>query len=104
MSESTPLPFQRLEEAIPADLLRAEVRTWARRIGVEPKEIHLRRMRKKWGSASSNGRLTLNTDLLREPTPFRTEVVVHELLHMKIPNHGKVFRALLRAYLADVST
>jgi len=26
-------------------------------------------------------------------------VILHELLHLKIPNHGKLFRSLLRAYL-----
>jgi predicted metal-dependent hydrolase len=26
-------------------------------------------------------------------------VIVHELLHLKVPNHGKLFTALLRAYL-----
>jgi predicted metal-dependent hydrolase len=37
---------------------------------------------------------------LRKPASFRAEVIVHELLHVKVPNHGKVFRALLRAHLA----
>jgi hypothetical protein len=58
-------------------------------------------MRSKWASCSSNGRLSFNTDLLREPASFRAEVIVHELLHLKIPNHGRVFKALLRAHLAD---
>ena len=31
---------------------------------------------------------------------FRAEVIVHELLHLKIPRHGRLFQALLRAYLA----
>lgn len=97
-SESPPL-----EETVPADLFRAEVRAWAGRIGVEPREVHLRPMRRKWASCSSKGRLTFNTDLLREPAPFRAEVIVHELLHLKIPNHGKVFKALQRAHLADHS-
>jgi predicted metal-dependent hydrolase len=57
-------------------------------------------MRRKWASCSSKGRLTFNTDLLREPATFRREVIVHELLHLKLPNHGKVFKSLLRAYLA----
>ncbi len=100
MNEATS-SFQRLEEAIPAELLQAEVEAWARRIGAEPKEVHLRQMDKKWASCSSNGRLTFNTTLLRESAPFRAEVIIHELLHLKILNHGKVFRALLQAYLAD---
>jgi len=90
-----------LEETVPADLFKAEVRAWARRIGVEPREVHLRPMRRKWASCSSNGRLTFNTDLLGEPASFRREFIVHELLHLKMPNHGKVFKALLKAHLAE---
>ena len=101
MNEAASTSLEPLEEIVPADLFKAEVRAWANRIGVEPKEIHLRPMRRKWASCSSNGRLTFNTDLLRESASFRAEVIVHELLHLKIPNHGKVFRALLRAYLAE---
>jgi len=90
-----------LEEAVPVELFKAEVRAWARRIGVEPNEIHIRPMRRKWASCSSSGRLTFDVDLLRQPARFRAEVVVHELLHLKVPNHGKLFHALLRAYLAE---
>ncbi|NWF52499.1 MAG: M48 family metallopeptidase, partial [Nitrospirae bacterium] len=28
-------------------------------------------------------------------------VVLHELLHMKVPNHGKLFKSLMFAYLPD---
>jgi predicted metal-dependent hydrolase len=38
---------------------------------------------------------------MKEPASVRAEVIVHELLHLKVPNHGKIFKALLRAYLAD---
>lgn len=89
-----------LEEAVPVELFKAEVLAWARRIGVEPKEIHIRPMKHKWASCSSKGRLTFNQELLRQPAAFRAEAIVHELLHLKVPNHGKLFRALLKAYLA----
>jgi len=52
-------------------------------------------------SSSSTGRLTFNYDLLRESSDFRIEAIIHELLHLKVPNHGKVFRALLKAHLAE---
>ncbi len=91
--------WQPLEEAVPADLFRAEVCTWAQRIGVEPREIRLRPMKRKWASCSSRGRLTFDTNLLRQPAHVRTEVIVHELLHLKIPNHGPLFRALFKALL-----
>lgn len=90
-----------LEETIPTDLFKSEVRAWARRIGVEPKEVHVRPMNRKWASCSTQGRLTFNTELLDQTSSFRREVIVHELLHLKIPNHGRVFKALLKAYLAQ---
>jgi len=93
--------FQSLEETVPLEVFKAEVNAWAKRIEVDPKEIHVRPMKRKWASCSSNGRLTFNTELLKEPASFRREVIVHELLHLKVPNHGKVFRSLLRAYLAN---
>lgn len=89
-----------LEAHIPADLLKAEARAWAARIGVDLKEIQVRPMKRKWASCSSKGRLTFNQDLLRQPAPFRAEVIVHELVHLKVPNHGRLFRSLVRAYLA----
>ncbi|WP_240695375.1 M48 metallopeptidase family protein [Thermus caldilimi] len=72
---------------------------WARRLGVTPREIHIRPMKRKWASCSSRGRLTFSTDLLHQPAEFRREVIVHELLHLKLPNHGRLFKALLKAYL-----
>lgn len=90
-----------LEESIPVDIFKAEVWAWARRLGVEGRirEVRLRPMKRKWASCSSRGRLTFDVELLRQPASFRREVIVHELLHLKLPNHGKLFRALLKAYL-----
>jgi len=90
-----------LEESVPAAVFKAEVETWARRIGVEPKDIRLRPMKRKWASCSSSGRLTFDIGLLRQPAHFRAEAIVHELLHLKVANHGRLFRSLLRSHLAD---
>ena len=89
-----------LEQTVGPELFRAGVLAWAKRVGVRPREIRLRDMKSKWASCSSRGRLTFDLGLLRQPARFRTEAVVHELLHMKLPNHGKLFKSLLRVYLA----
>jgi predicted metal-dependent hydrolase len=83
------------------DDLRWLARHWATRIGVKTTQIHLRTMRSKWASMSTAGRLTLNTDLLTIPRSLAEYVVVHELVHLLVPNHGKVFKSLLAAYLPD---
>lgn len=92
-----------LEAVVSKDIFKAEVRAWAVRIKVEPKELHVRPMSHKWGSCSTAGRVTFDSDLMTQPADFRKEVIVHELLHLKVPNHGKLFRSLLRSYLGKSS-
>lgn len=89
----------KMEEVVPISIFHSEVHVWAKKIGVAPKEIRLRPMKRKWASCSSRGRLTFDTALLHKPAAFRREVIVHELLHLKVPNHGKVFKTLLKAHL-----
>lgn len=89
-----------LEQRVATDTFKAEVQCWAAQIGVAPKELHVRPMKRKWASASSSGRLTFDTGLLAEPATTRREVIVHELVHLKVGNHGPLFRSLVRAHLA----
>jgi predicted metal-dependent hydrolase len=36
---------------------------------------------------------------VHEPKTFQDYVIVHELLHLQVPNHGKLFKSLMNAYL-----
>jgi len=101
MNEQSAAAWQPLEDMVPAELFRAEVRAWARRLQVEPKSVRLRQLKHKWANCSSGGHLTFSLDLLRQPASVRAEAIIHELLHLQVPNHGPLFRALLRAYLAE---
>jgi hypothetical protein len=76
---------------------RARVQAWAETIGVHPAEVHLRAMRRKWASCSTRGRLTFDTGLLTRERGFGDFVIVHELLHLRVPNHGRLFKSLLSA-------
>jgi predicted metal-dependent hydrolase len=90
---------------ISKEVFKAEVAAWASIMKVEPKEIHVRPMARKWGSCSTTGRVSFDLGLLAEPYRLRKEIIVHELLHLKVPNHGKLFKALLKAYMAkDIAT
>lgn len=93
--------WEPLEVAVPRDLFNAEVTAWATRIGVLPKVVHVRSMTRKWGSCSTNGRVTFDAELLRQHADFRRRVIVEELLHLRVPNHGKLFKRLLKAYLSN---
>jgi len=90
-----------LEDTVPMEVLRNEVAAWAKRIGVTPNSVRIRPMKRKWASCSSRGNLTFNVELMAQPAGLRAEAIVHELLHLKVPNHGKLFNALLKSYLAQ---
>ena len=85
---------------IPVPDFKREVLNWAEDIGVEPKEIHVREMKRKWASCSSRGRLTFSYALLNKPAKERAKAIVHELLHLRYPNHNKMFNSLLAAHLS----
>lgn len=84
-----------------AEEFRWAVRGWATRIGVRVSQAHIRPMTTKWASMSPSGRLTLNTELLDLPRELGEFVIVHELVHLLVPNHGTVFKSFLSAYLPD---
>ncbi len=81
--------------------LRWAVRHWAARMSVPVAVIQVRTMRTKWASISRAGRLTINRELLDLPRDLGEYVIVHELAHLLAPNHGKLFKSFLFAYLPD---
>lgn len=84
-----------------AQALKDAVQEWSKHIQVQVKQIQLRPMRRKWASISTTGRLTLNTELLDLPKELGEFVIVHELVHLLVPNHGKVFKCFMSVYLPD---
>jgi len=83
---------------------KAEITRWAALMKVKPVQICIQRMTKKWASCSSKGRVCFSTDLIQEPKTFQEFVIVHELLHLQVPNHGKLFKSLMNAYLPGWET
>jgi predicted metal-dependent hydrolase len=80
---------------------RTSVYEWAGRIGVAIRSLYLRPMINKWASCSSAGNLNFNDELLQLEKELGEYVIVHELLHFAIPNHGKLWKSLMRAHLGE---
>lgn len=85
----------------PEQNLRRRVMTWAVRLKVCPRLVRIQTMRRKWGSCSSAGTVTLARDLVEQTLRFQDFVIVHELLHLRYGVHGRVFKALMSAYVPD---
>jgi hypothetical protein len=58
-------------------------------------------MKNKWASCSTNGNLTFDSALLDMRKEIGDYVIVHELLHFRVPNHGCLWKSLMRAHLGN---
>lgn len=83
----------------PAQELKRRAMAWAVRLRVNPKVIRVQEMRRKWGSCSSAGTVTLASDLVEQEERFQDYVIVHELLHLRFSTHGRMFKALMGAHV-----
>ena len=80
---------------------KRRVREWAVKLEVDIVWLGVRPMHNKWASCSTNGHLNFNAELLALDQDLWDYVIVHELLHFFVPNHGKLWKVLMRAHLGD---
>lgn len=80
-------------------LLKRHVSTWSIRLKLNPKIVRVQHMTHKWGSCSTKGILTLAIDLNEQDQRFQDFVIVHELLHLRVQNHSRLFKALMTNYV-----
>lgn len=85
----------------PMQELRRRALGWAVKLRVNPRMIRVQDMRRKWGSCSSAGTVTLASDLVEQDLRFQDFVIAHELLHLRLPTHGRLFRAVLNAHIRN---
>jgi len=71
------------------------------KLGVTEPHLRLRRMKRRWGSCSSKGIVTLNTELVKAPIHCVDYVIVHEMSHLIYLHHDKKFYRLLARIMPD---
>ncbi|AWB26536.1 M48 family metallopeptidase [Halococcoides cellulosivorans] len=74
---------------------------FAEQIGVTHEQIEVRNQRTKWGSCSTTGTLGLNWRLMMAPPEIVDYIVIHELAHLREPNHTDAFWSLVGEHDPD---
>lgn len=69
--------------------------------GFRPAGLRIRSLKSRWGSCSSKGIITLNTDLVKLEERFIDYVICHELCHLVHHNHSSRFYSLLAEVYPD---
>ncbi|AQX19077.1 MULTISPECIES: M48 family metallopeptidase [unclassified Bartonella] len=67
---------------------------YARKVGRKVKSISYKDTRSRWGSCSTDGRLSFSWRLIMAPKEVVEYVVAHEVAHLVEMNHGKRFWSL----------
>jgi len=66
-----------------------------------PTGLVIRSMKRRWGSCSNRGVITLSTELIKLSDLHIEYVIVHELCHLKHHNHGAMYYTLLSELFPD---
>ena len=74
---------------------------YAPKLGVPLPAIYLSNARRRWGSCHPDGRIRLNWRLIQMPPDLIDYVVVHELAHLREPNHSQSFWRWVAGVLPD---
>ena len=80
---------------------KQRVREWADKLDVKIVWLGVRPMSNKWASCSTAGHLNFSDELPRLKSELWDYVIVHELLHFFVPNHGKLWKSLMRCHLGE---
>jgi len=70
-------------------------------LGLPEHSLRFYRMKRRWGSCSSRGVITLNTRLVERDPASIDYVIIHELCHLRVPAHNRAFYELLECVLPD---
>jgi hypothetical protein len=86
----------RATRALPPRLM-----TLAARFDLSVMRVSVRNQRARWGSCATGGRISLNWRLIQTPDAVRDYVLIHELMHLRQPNHSARFWALVARACPD---
>ena len=78
-------------------VLPERLRELAERYSFTVNSVRIKHNSSNWGSCSRKGNINLNLNLVRLPDDLRDYVILHELCHLRHPDHGPGFHALLES-------
>ena len=75
---------------------------WEAITGLKCSSWQVRNMKTRWGSCNTKTKkININLQLVHKPEKCLEYVILHELAHIKVPNHSKQFYDIIEAYMPD---
>ena len=89
------------DEKLAKDYMQSRIELFAKKMGLIYSELKFRRMKRRWGSCSSQKKITLNLYLYNTGKELTDYVIVHELAHLVHMNHSKQFHDVVCFYMPE---
>jgi predicted metal-dependent hydrolase len=81
--------------------LTERARVWSKKLGMTPTRVLTRDQRQRWGSCAPDGTIRFNWRVVMAEPSLIDYVVLHELLHLKVRNHGREFWEKMAVFMPD---
>ncbi|MFQ5736939.1 MAG: M48 family metallopeptidase [Thermodesulfobacteriota bacterium] len=82
-------------------MLAARLGELSKRHGLAYNRLFIRSQKTQWGSCSARKNISLNMRLVELPDELIDYVIIHELVHTRVMNHGKAFWTALERHVPD---
>ena len=79
-------------------VLKCRLDKWSDQMQLHPQKVIFKKQKSQWGSCSTTGSLSLNWKLIVAPLAVIDYVIIHELSHLKYPNHSVAFWTFVNTY------
>jgi len=93
--------FNNIDRRMARQVLVQRLDMLAARYGFSYNRVFVRNQKTRWGSCSAENNISLNAKLVRLPEFLMDYIIIHELVHTKVKNHGSAFYAALNRIVGD---
>ncbi len=89
--EYSAIPRVQIDRKAASEILKSRLEAIAQKHGYTYNRVTIRNQKTRWGSCSEKNNISLNMKLTLLPDTLRDYIILHELVHTKVKNHGKGF-------------
>lgn len=82
-------------------ILEVYLEKYTKLMELYPKKIKIKPLKSAWGICYSSGTITFNLNLIKVPLNIIEYLVIHELGHLKHPNHSKEYWEYIGVYIEN---
>ncbi len=81
--------------------IKERIKIYEKKLDVTPEKIRIRKFNKRWASCTKGKKLNFNWKIIMAPMRILDYVIVHELCHLKINKHSKLFWQKVSTIIPD---